>query len=117
MNNQTIHLERYEIISTVETNNNFESVFGSKIYFNNIEKTSFPDLEREALLIRCLFLLRDLFYLNTDALIEASNELKDIVIYYQDCSNYSRVSLPATRRIITGEITKTEISKPPRIEF
>jgi hypothetical protein len=123
MINQTIdktkNIERYEIISTPKIKRDIEDSFYPKISFNNSIKTSPPNLEKEALLIRCLWWIRELYFLQTDALIEASNELKDIVIYHQDRSQYEQTptSLPAANKILTGEVTTTKISKSLEIEF
>jgi hypothetical protein len=116
MNNRTAYqsnnLGRYEIISKSSFN---ENNFYSPISFNNFEKTTPPDLEKEALLVKCLFWLRDLYFLQPEALMEASDELKDIVIYHQDFSRYAKPVLPAKSKIVRGEIAATRISKPPQI--
>lgn len=113
MSNNTISLERYKIISAPRATKSIRDNFSSQIDFNNYNKTSFPDIEKEALLIRCLLLLRDLFYLDKDALIEASDNLKDIFIYHQESSTYEVSRLNNVNRIIIGEISETETIKPP----
>jgi hypothetical protein len=81
-------------------------------YLHDLDRAKKLDLLRQ-----CLVYLEKLCYLDKDALIEATENLKDINIYHQECASYEQRRIPEATRVVVGEIVKTEEYKTPTFIF